>query len=132
MTGGNWSDPDAAIASVEEQIRQAQETAQRAQALERDLHTLVGRAASSRREVSAEVSSSGLITSLTLTPAALEFDERSLAHLVMDTVNAAHRQVGEQAVALSAEAFGDDSPITERLRAEAAAREIPPAGGLER
>ena len=73
------------------------------------------------------MSASGLLVELTLTQRALEWDEKTLAKNVMDTVNAAHRKLGEQAVALSAEAFGEDSPVTARLREEADARSIKPA-----
>ena len=87
----------------------------------------LGRAVSPGREVTAGVSASGLLTELVLTEKALEWDERALAKLIMETVNAAHRKLGEAAVALSAETFGEDSPVTARLQAEADARSVKPA-----
>ena len=119
-----WGDPDAVLARVEDQVRQAQVNAVKAQQLESDMKTLLGRAVSPGREITAGVSASGLLVELTLTERALEWDEKTLAKNVMDTVNAAHRKLGEQAVALSADAFGEDSPVTARLRAEAEARSI--------
>ena len=121
-----WGDPDAVLARVEEQIRGAQANAVKAQQLEADMKTLLGRAVSPGREITAGVSASGLLVELKFTERALEWDEKALAKNVMDTVNAAHRKLGEQAVALSAEAFGEDSAVTARLRAEADARSIAP------
>jgi hypothetical protein len=126
MPDDMWGDPDAVLAQVEEQIRGAQANAVKAQQLEADMKTLLGRAVSPGREITAGVSASGLLVELKFTERALEWDEKALAKNVMDTVNAAHRKLGEQAVALSAEAFGEDSAITARLRAEAEARSVNP------
>jgi hypothetical protein len=126
MSSEVWGDPDAVLARVEEQVRQAQANAVKAQQLEADMKSLVGRAVSPGREVTAGVSASGLLTELVLTEKALEWDERALAKNIMDTVNAAHRKLGEAAVALSAETFGEDSPVTARLQAEADARSVKP------
>ncbi len=122
-----WSDPDAALARVEDQVRMAEQRAVTARALEASMKTLVGRAVSPGREVTAAVSAGGLLTELVLTERALEWDEKALARAVKDTVNAAHRKLGEQAVELTIEAFGEDSPVTARMRAEADARQEPPA-----
>jgi len=123
MTEPTWTDPDAVLARVEDQIREAQAHAERARDLESQMRTIVGRAASPDNAVTAAVSASGLVTDLALTEAALEQHERDLARTIQETINAAHRSVGEQAVALSAEAFGEDSAVTHRLRDEAAERE---------
>jgi DNA-binding protein YbaB len=122
MADDLWTDPDAVLARVEDQIRQAEANAAKAQQLESDMKSLVGRAVSPGREVTAAVSASGLLVEFELTERALEWDARTLARNVRDTVNAAHRKVGEQAVALAAEAFGEESPVTARLRVEAEAR----------
>lgn len=126
MVNNVWSDPDAVLAQVEQQIRGAQDHAAKAQQLEASMKSLVGRAVSPGREVTAGVSASGLLVELVLTERALEWDEKALAKHVMDTVNAAHRKLGEQAVALSAEVFGEESPVTARLRDEAEARSQKP------
>lgn len=126
MGGDVWGDPDAVLARVEQQVLQAQVNAVKAQQLEADMKSLLGRAVSAGREITAGVSASGLLVELTFTERALEWDEKTLAKNVMDTVNAAHRKLGEQAVALSAEAFGEDSPVTARLQAEADARSVTP------
>ncbi|WP_062211111.1 YbaB/EbfC family nucleoid-associated protein [Demequina oxidasica] len=127
MTEQPWADSDAAIAHVEEQIRQAQAQADKARALEADMKTILGRATSPHREVTAAVSANGLLTELKLTSEAGALHEDDLAVLIKKVVNDAHRAVGEQAVQLTAEAFGEDSGVTARLREEAAAREVPPA-----
>jgi hypothetical protein len=127
MTENPWANPDAAIAQVEAQIRQSQEQATKARALESQMKTLVGRASSPRREVTAAVSASGLLTELKITTDATALREDDLATLIKKVVNDAHRAIGAQAVQLAADAFGEDSGVTARLREEAAARDIPPA-----
>jgi len=132
MTESVWGDPDQVLARVEDQIREAQVHAKKAQDLEAQMRTITGRATSPDRVVTAAVSASGLVTELTLKDTALEQHERDLARTVQETINAAHRSVGEQAVALSAEAFGENSGVTQRLRDEAAQREQDPnAPGIE-
>ncbi len=126
MTDNPWTDPDAALARVEDQIRQAELAAVKARELASAVQAQVGKASSPGREVQAAVNAGGVLTELTLTEKALEWDERALARAIKDTINAAHRKVGEQAVALAAEAYGEGAPITERLRAEAEARSAQP------
>jgi DNA-binding protein YbaB len=122
VTEGSWGDPDAAIARVEQQVREATERAQRARQLAAQMQSLVGRASSRNGEVTAAVTSSGALTEFSLSERAMDLDARSLERLVLATVNAAQRKVGEQAVALTADAFGEDSPVTARMREEAATR----------
>ena len=126
MTENPWANPDAAIAQVEAQIRQSQEQATKARALEAEMKTIVGRASSPKREVTAAVSASGLLTELKITTDTTALREDDLATLIKKVVNDAHRAIGAQAVQLAADAFGEDSGVTARLREEAAAREIPP------
>jgi len=126
MTENPWANPDAAIAQVEAQIRQSQEQATKARALEAEMKTIVGRASSPKREVTAAVSASGLLTELKITTDTTALREEDLATLIKKVVNDAHRAIGAQAVQLAADAFGEDSGVTARLREEAAAREIPP------
>lgn len=126
MSGGLWDDPDAAIARVEDQIRAAQHQAAVARELESSMRAIVGRAGSPDRTVTAAVSASGIVTDLSLKEDALHQSASALARVIRDTINAAHRDVGAQAVALSEEAFGEESPVTARLREEAQARSSDP------
>ncbi len=121
-----WGDADQALAKVNAQIAEAQRTAEKARALDAEMKTLVGRAQSRGREVTASVSAAGLLVDLNLTDKAFELDERALGRLIMQTVNDAHQAVGEKAVNLTAEAFGEDSAVTARIRAEAEARQQRP------
>jgi hypothetical protein len=79
-----FDDPDAAIARVEDQIRAAQERAERAGQVRQRLDGLRGQARSRRGEVTALADVSGRLLDLSIT----------------------------------AEAFGDESPVTEHLRGE--------------
>lgn len=131
MTQQPWSDPDTAIAHVAEQVRQAELQAEKARTLEANVKGIVGRASSPKREVTAAVSASGLLTELKLTNDATELSNDDLAAMIKKVVNDAHRAVGEQAVQLSIEVFGEDSGVTAHLREEAAAREVaPPQPGI--
>jgi hypothetical protein len=117
-----FDDPDAAIDRVQADIRAAQERAVRAVEVKAALDRLRGRARSARGEVTAEVDPSGQLLDLHLADDAVELSARDLAALVLDTVRAAGREAGRQALAVTAEAFGEDSPVTEHLRGELAGR----------
>ncbi|WP_152650617.1 YbaB/EbfC family nucleoid-associated protein [Demequina aurantiaca] len=127
MSQSPWTDPDAAITRVEEQVRQAEAVAAKAQALEKEMKLLVGSAQSPRREASVTVTVQGALVDLQLSRDAMELDERALSKIIVETVAKAQRNVGERAVALTSEAFGEDSPITARMRAEADERDSLPA-----
>ncbi|WP_417563877.1 YbaB/EbfC family nucleoid-associated protein [Microbacterium sp.] len=115
-------DPDVLIARVQEQVAQAQQRAQAAQQMRAEVEALRGTATSARREVSVTVDASGRLIDVDLADAALDLRARDLGRLIVATAGAAQRDAGEQAVAVASRAFGDDSPVVDRLRAELDAR----------
>lgn len=115
-------DPDVLIARVQQQVAQAQERAQAAQQMRAEVEALRGTAASPRREVSVTVDASGRLIDVDLADAALDLRARDLGRLIVETAGAAQRDAGEQAMAVASRAFGDDSPVVDRLRAELDAR----------
>ena len=110
------------IARVNEQIVEAQERAAKAGQLRAEMDALRGKASSPRGEVVASADVSGRLVDLTLTASALDRSPDALAELILTTAKAAAARAGELAVAQAAEAFGDDSPVTEHLRHEISER----------
>lgn len=117
-----FDDPDAAIERVQADIRAAQERAVKATEVKETLDRLRGRARSPRGEVTAEVDPSGQLVGLQLADDATEIVARDLSALILDTVRSAAQDAARQAVAVTADAFGDTSPVTTQLRDELATR----------
>jgi DNA-binding protein YbaB len=117
-----FDDPDAAIERVQADIRAAQERAVKATEVKETLDRLRGRARSPRGEVTAEVDPSGQLVDLQLAENATEIVARDLSALILDTVRSAAQDAARQAVAVTADAFGDTSPVTTQLRDELATR----------
>jgi DNA-binding protein YbaB len=113
-----WGDPDAAIARVNAQIREAQERAVRASAMRQQVEAVRGVAMSRGREVSVTVDVSGRMIDLDISDKGLELSPRELSRLIVTTVDQARRHAGDQSIALAAEVFGEDSMVVDRLRAE--------------
>ncbi|KQX05413.1 MULTISPECIES: YbaB/EbfC family nucleoid-associated protein [unclassified Leifsonia] len=125
-TGGTvWGDPDAAIARVNAQIAEAAERAERAEGVRRDIDALRVRATSPGGEVSVEVDATGRLTDIEFDSGTRSLRPDALAQAVLKAAASAQRQAGEAAVALAADAFGDDSEVTAHLRAEVEDR-MPP------
>jgi DNA-binding protein YbaB len=117
-----FDDPDAAIERVQADIRAAQERAVKATEVKETLDRLRGRARSPRGEVTAEVDPSGQLVDLQLADNATEIVARDLSALILDTVRSAAQDAARQAVTVTADAFGDTSPVTTQLRDELATR----------
>ncbi|KJL36526.1 hypothetical protein RR49_01536 [Microbacterium ginsengisoli] len=111
-------DADLAIATVEQQIADAQERAERAAELRRQIDAVRGVATSPRREVTVTVDAAGRLAAVELTDAASHLPSRDLGRLIVHTANEAQRRAGEKALELASEAFGADSPTVAHLRGE--------------
>ncbi|MET0783058.1 YbaB/EbfC family nucleoid-associated protein [Leifsonia flava] len=126
-TGGNiWGDPDAAIARVNAQIAEAAERAERAEDVRRDVDALRARASSPGGEVTVEVDATGRLTNIEFESAARTLRSDALSQAVLKAAASAQRQAGDRAVAIAADAFGEESEVTAHLRAEVEER-MPPA-----
>lgn len=130
MSSDLWGDPDSAIAKIEEQVAQAQEHAQRAQAVQEEIASLAATARSSRGEVLAQVAPTGRLVSIELNDDVVALAPRELARMIEATVQDAHSRAAAKAVEVTATAFGEDSPVTARLRDEADALVARPEPGL--
>jgi DNA-binding protein YbaB len=115
-------DPDVLIARVQEQVAQAQERAQAAQQMRAEVEAVRGTATSPRRELTVTVDASGRLVNVDVSDAALDLRAKDLGRLIVETAAAAQRDAGAQAMAVASRAFGADSPVVSRLRAELDAR----------
>ena len=111
-------DADLAIARVQQQIADAQERAAKAQAMRADVEAIRGTATSPRREITVTVDSAGRLMAVDLADAAYDLEPRDLGRLLVDTAEQARQRAGQQAIALAAEAFGENSSVVEHLREE--------------
>ena len=128
--GTSWSDPDAVTARLEAQVAQAQQRAARAQTMRSEIDAVRGKGRSPRGEVVATADASGALTDLTLTDDALELSAPALAQVIVATAGQARRDAGDQAVRITAEAFGEDSSAVTMMRDELAQRERARDDGL--
>jgi DNA-binding protein YbaB len=112
------ADADAAITRIEQQIAAAQQQAERAQQFQAEIDGVRGVARSPRREVQVTVDAAGRLAGVELSDAAMELAPRALAQLLVETANAAQRDAGAKAVDIAAAAFGQESGVVDRLRAE--------------
>jgi hypothetical protein len=117
-----WGDADDAIARVNSQVVEAQERAAKARELRESMDALKVTAASPRGEVVAKVDVTGRLIDLELDSSAMNLTPTALAALIVKTAAAAAAKAGQQAVELAAESFGEESPITARLRDEVGSR----------
>lgn len=111
-------DADLAIARVQQQIADAQERAAKAQSMRADVEAIRGTATAPHREITVTVDSGGRLLTVEFADAAYDLEPRDLGRLVVDTAEQARQKAGQQAIALAAEAFGEDSPVVDRLREE--------------
>jgi len=117
---------DAAIARVEEQVAAAQARAAQAQQVQADIDAVRASATSPRREVTVTVDATGRLAGVRLSDAAYDLRPDALGRLIVETANRAQRLAGEQALEITATAFGADSPVVAHLRDEL--EKEPPSG----
>ena len=119
-----FHDPDAAIARIQRDIELAAERAERAQQVKAEIDAVRGRGRSPRGEVVVEVDASGMLRDVVLADGAMALRADELAGFIVDTARAAQRDAGAKAVAIAADSFGEDSPMTAHLRDEVEQRYV--------
>jgi DNA-binding protein YbaB len=117
-----YDDPDAAIARVQRDIAQAQERAERAVEVKASIDRVRGKARSRRGEVEVEVDVSGQLTDLRLADDAMELRPADLATLIRETIRTAVQVAARSAIALTDDAYGEGSAISQHLHDELDAR----------
>ena len=119
-----FHDPDAAIAKIQRDIELAAERAERAQQVKVEIDAVRGRGRSPRGEVVVEVDASGMLRDVVLADGAMALRADELAGFIVDAARAAQRDAGAKAVAIAADSFGEDSPLTAHLRDEVEQRYV--------
>ncbi|MBZ4488095.1 YbaB/EbfC family nucleoid-associated protein [Microbacterium sp. cx-55] len=118
-----FEDADAAILRVEEDVRRAQQRAERYPALQAGIDEVRARAVSLRRDIAVEVDASGVLRNLEISDAALDRGGRQVSREVMALLSAAHRDARAKTLALTAEIMGEDDPIVKAVAADLEAQE---------
>lgn len=125
-----FEDADAAIARVEEDVRRAQERAERLPSLVAAAAAVRGTATSRRRDLTVEVDQSGGVVDLRITDAALDLGSSRLSSELLALIGQAKADAQRQLLAAATELLGEDDPAVATLRATTAATES--ADGPER
>lgn len=125
-----FEDADAAIARVEEDVRRAQERAERLPSLVAAAAAVRGTATSRRRDLTVEVDQSGGVVDLRITDAALDLGSSRLSSELLALIGQAKADAQRQLLAAATELLGEDDPAVATLRATTAAAES--ADGPER
>lgn len=113
-----WTDAESTITRVRAEMAETIERAERAQALKGQIDAVRGASKSPKGEVDVEVDASGRLTAITFADDAKALSPAELSRAVMTAVAAAQRKAGDQAVALTADIFGDDSDTVAMMRGE--------------
>lgn len=121
---------------IDQQIRQANEHAERMRVWADDVDRISGEGTAMRGAVKVSVNNSGVLTGLTLTDAALDAGARGLATAILDAIGAAKQVVADQMGRSAADQFGRDGEITQLMVADMNKRlgvtpdfDAPPAAG---
>lgn len=118
----DFSSFEAAQATLDAQIKRANENFRRAQALEESVATLMGRASSPQGEVEVEVDRAGILRGLVLTPEAMGIKASELSRLILSTFQQAHHEVSENYLKKISETFGENSATTAAVAADIRSR----------
>lgn len=125
-----FPDADAAIARVEDDIRRAQERAERLPSLVAAAAAVRGTATSRRRDLAVEVDQSGAIVDLRISDAALDLGGSRLSAEIVALTAEARADAQRQVLEAATELLGEDDPAVATLRAAStAAPGAPGAGG---
>lgn len=114
---------DAAIARVEEDVRRAQQRAQRYPALQAALDGVRARATSPRRDLAVEVDAAGVLRDLTIHDDAFERGGANVAQEILGLIERARTDARSQTLAHTTELMGADDPIVKAIAADLEAQE---------
>lgn len=115
-----FEDADAAIARVEDDIRRAQERAERLPSLVTAAAAIRGTATSRRRDLAVEVDQSGAIVDLRISDAALDLGGSRLSAEIIALTAEARADAQRKVLEAATELLGEDDPAVATLRAASA------------
>ncbi|PTT20562.1 hypothetical protein DBR36_05635 [Microbacterium sp. HMWF026] len=123
---------DEAIARVEDDVRRAQQRAERYPALQASIDAVRGSAVSIRRDLSVEVDAGGVLRDLRIADAALYCCKQQAASEILELVAKATRTARAKTLEATTEIMGADDPIVATIAQQLEARNAAddaPAGG---
>jgi DNA-binding protein YbaB len=113
-----WGDTESSIATIREQMAATLARAEQAQGLKDQIARVRATSTSPRREVTVVVDASGRLVDVTFSADATNLSPDELSKEVLAAVARAQREAGDQAIALTADIFGEDSETVAMLRSE--------------
>lgn len=113
---------DEAIERVTEDVRRAQQRAERYPALQSAIDGVRGRAMSLRRDVSVEVDAAGVLKDLRIGDTALDRGGDRLAAEIFELMSKAVKQARAETLSATMEIMGEDDPIVKTIAADLEAR----------
>jgi DNA-binding protein YbaB len=113
-----WDDAESSIARVREQMAETLARAERAQGLKDQIAAIRSHATSPKNEVTVEVDASGRLVGIVFNADAARLSPEELSRAVLRAVAGAQRKAGDQAIALTADIFGEDSETVAMIRGE--------------
>jgi len=126
---------DEAVQRVQDDVRRAQQRAERYPALQSAIDGVRGKAVSIRRDLSVEVDAAGVLRDLRIADSALDRGGDRLAAEIFELMGKATRQARADTLAATTEIMGDDDPIVKTIAADLEARnagdELGRSGGLQ-
>jgi len=113
---------DEAIERVAEDVRRAQQRAERYPTLQSAIDGVRGRAMSIRRDVSVEVDAAGVLKDLRIGDTALDRGGDRLAAEIFELISKATKQARAETLSATMEIMGEDDPIVKTIAADLEAR----------
>jgi|GEM_PF-686569 Uncharacterised BCR, YbaB family COG0718. len=113
-----WADAESSIARVRSQLADTIARAEEAQQLKGRIAAVRGRATSPRGEVEVEVDATGRLLDITFDADVARLAPAELSRAVLAAVARAQRSAGDEAIALTADVFGEGSETVALIRGE--------------
>lgn len=113
---------DEAIERVQDDVRRAQQRAERYPALQSAIDGVRGRAVSIRRDLSVEVDAAGVLKDLQIGDTALDRGGDRLSAEIFELIGKATKQARAEVMNATTEIMGEDDPIVKTIAADLEAR----------
>lgn len=111
-----FANPDDAIARVEDDIRRAQQRAERMSQLRSEAEAVRGSAISRQRDIEVEMDHTGQVTGVIINDQALDRGGRRVAADIMELLGRARQDVQAQMLEVASRLLGEDDPLLDMLR----------------
>ncbi|WEG08615.1 hypothetical protein PU630_15425 [Microbacterium horticulturae] len=113
-----FESPEDSLAKIRDDVERAEARATVLPKLQDQIAQARARVVSRQRDIAVEVDSSGVLTVLDITDAALSRGGRAVSREVLDLIAAATLDVRKETLAISKELLGEDDPIVKLTEAQ--------------